>query len=635
MSETIAANAHAKEVYNVARWSAGYFDINTQGDCVARLPLNKEIKEVSFQSIIDAVNQQGLSLPVLLRFSNILHDRVENLYRAFEFAQKRHAYEGGYTAVYPIKVNQQRRVVEELLNTPNRVIGLEAGSKPELMAVLSLNNTRQHTLICNGYKDREYIRMALIAKALGHRIFIIIEKLSEVAFIVEESRKLGITPLLGLRIRLTTLGKGKWQNSGGLKSKFGFNAGLCLQVIKILEQNGLLKHLEMLHCHLGSQVANIADIENGMAEYASTYAQICQLGAPLKIADVGGGLGVDYEGTRSRSACSINYTFEKYANAIVEPMAATCQRHNLPHPEIITESGRAMVAHHAVLLTQVIDVESPVSDADGLNLDSPNPPHMIGSLIELVKNVDNDSPTECFNEGQSILDEVNRQYAKGQLSLQDKAWAESLFQAISQAVQKKLSMHQRRHRELLDKLNEQGAHKLFCNFSLFQSIPDAWAIQQVFPIMPMANMTDSIDCRAVVQDMTCDSDGRIDNYVDGDGVELSLPLPKASIQKHSVLGIFLVGAYQEILGDLHNLFGDTDSIHVEANETTGFTLSEPLLGDRVDSVLKAVNFEAQKLIRSYKLQLDNSILDNEQRRNYLDILNAGLTGYTYLEPEEV
>lgn len=623
----------ARNIYNVERWGEGYFDINEQGACVAKLPLGKELVEVPLKQVIQQLKNSGLSLPVLLRFSNILHDRVESLYQSFDFAKERHEYQGHYTAVYPIKVNQQRRVVEEILKTPNRAVGLEAGSKPELMAVLSLNHSKKHMVICNGYKDREYIRLALIGRALGHRIFIIVEKLSELNYILEESNKLGISPLLGLRIRLTTMGKGKWQNSGGAKSKFGLNAGQCLEAIEILKTHGFLSHLQLLHCHLGSQVANITDIEKAMLEYASTYVELSRLGAPLAVADVGGGLGVDYEGTRSRSACSINYSFEKYADVVVKHLHAACLQHNLAHPDIVTESGRAIVAHHAVLLTQVIDQEAPARTKPNLAASLETQPEIIRALRDLVVHQEKHAPIELHSLGQTLLDEANSLYANGQLSIENKALAEAIFQEICFNVQEKLSMHQRRHRELLDQLNEQRAYKLFCNFSLFQSIPDAWAIQQVFPIMPVEYLDHPATERAVIQDMTCDSDGRVDNYVDGDGVELSLPLPHVAIEKDLVLGIFLVGAYQEILGDLHNLFGDTDSVHVEALASGGFQLSEPLLGDRVDSVLKAVNFETQKLIRSYKQQMDNSILDSEQRRQFLDILNSGLTGYTYLEEE--
>lgn len=619
----------ARDLYNIAHWSDGYFDINSKGELVAKLKHVDPEKGIVFSSLVEKIQQAGLTLPVLVRFSNILQDRVNKLNQAFEKAKAQAQYQGEYIPVYPIKVNQQRRVVEQLLKAKEKV-GLEAGSKPELMAVMALSTKPDSVIVCNGYKDREYIRLALIGRLLGHRVFLIIEKLSEVNLILEESRRMGIEPLLGVRVRLSSIGKGKWQNTGGEKSKFGLTASQILELVSRLKEEKFDHTLQLLHFHLGSQIANLHDIKKGLEECARYYEQMHALGIPIRTVDVGGGLGVDYEGTQSRNDCSINYGVEEYAQSVVNALFQVCQKNNLNHPNIITESGRAFTAHHAVLITQVIDREN-LFQPHALSSPATDAPVALQSMWEIYKKIKEGPILESYYNAVGLLAEIHLSFNQGYIGIAEKGLAEDIYYAICHHVRGELLPHQRSHRALLDELNEKLSDKLFCNFSLFQSIPDAWAIGQIFPIMPLQGLLEKPTQRAILQDLTCDSDGRINAYVDGQGIESSLPLPPYHSDKTYCLGIFLVGAYQEILGDMHNLFGDTDSIHVELDSKGDYQLVEPLLGDRVDSVLRTVHFEPQQLMHSYKRQLENAPISPEDRRTYLDMLASGLIGYTYFE----
>lgn len=622
----------ARNVYNIKHWSDDYFDINTDGELVAKLKGKSGQTSVSFPDLVAAIKKEGLTLPVLVRFSGILHDRVHQLCSAFGKAKEKCQYQGKYTAVYPIKVNQHRRVVEQILNSGKENVGLEAGSKPELMAVMALSTRPNSVIICNGYKDREYIRLALIGRILGHRVYLIVEKYSELELILEESARMGVEPLLGVRIRLSSIGKGKWQNTGGEKSKFGLRASQVLTLLARLQQDKMQHTLQLIHCHLGSQIANLHDIKDGLEEFARYYEQFFRMGVDIRVVDVGGGLGIDYEGTQSRNDCSINYTIDEYAQVVIEAFEKVCQQNNINHPDIITESGRALTAHHAVLITQVIEKEN-LFQPDMLKAPMNTDNEVVQSLWELYQNIDQMHLIEGYHDSVVLLTKIHQAFSQGIVGIDQKALGEEIYYAICHRVREKLSPQNRSHRELLDELNEKLADKLFCNFSLFQSIPDAWAIGQIFPIMPLQGLLEKPTQRAVLQDLTCDSDGRIHSYVDGQGIESSLPLPPCHSGQSYCLGIFLVGAYQEILGDMHNLFGDTDSVHVELDEAGQFQLVESLLGDRVDSVLRTVHFEPHKLMHSYKQQLENAPISAEQRRSYLDMLASGLTGYTYLEEE--
>ena len=635
----------ARKTYNIRQWSAGYFDVNDAGHLCVRpsgvLSASEPVPELDLFELVKDVSST-LTLPFLLRFSDILHDRVATLCKAFTTAMQQENYQGRYTAVYPIKVNQQYSVIEHILANNQGGVGLEAGSKPELMAVMALHNRTDGIVVCNGYKDREYIRLALIGKRLGMQVYIVIEKLSELKLILEESQKLNIKPLLGVRVRLASIGAGKWQNTGGEKAKFGVTAAQLLSCVEQLREARLLECLQMLHFHLGSQLPNIRDIQNGLCECARYYVELHQLGAKISCVDVGGGLGVDYEGTCSRSFCSTNYTLEDYAQNVVHAFWKICVGHGLPHPDIVSESGRALTAHHAVLITNVIETNSVTnlrSAPNGQGPETSDPKVLQDSwrILQTLKDTPEKSAsgksvlTELYHDVQHHLSEAQRMYTNGELNLKQRAYAENIYFSCCHLIRDKLDPAAKQYRELLDELNDKLADKYFCNFSVFQSIPDVWAIEQVFPIMPIHRLNEQPTRRGVIEDITCDSDGRIDHYVDNEGIESSLPLHEKRDGEAYLLGMFLVGAYQEILGDMHNLFGDTDSIDVAINQDGSYQLSQAKVGDTVDSVLRYVHIDTKELLERYKVKLDTAMDDGQEKQVMLTELENGLHGYTYLK----
>jgi len=617
----------AHQTYALPHWSEGYFSINNDGNVVARV--GDSGHEICLPEVIEAVKKEHMSLPVLLRFPHILQHRVNSLLSAFDNACASFNYQGRYTAVYPIKVNQQRTVVEHLLQAAPARTGLEAGSKPELMAVLAYAHP-QSPIICNGYKDREYIRLALLAQYLGHRPYIVIEKLSETKLIIEECLQLGIRPQLGVRVRLSTMGTGKWQNTGGEKSKFGLLPIQVLELVSLLKNNQLLDCLQLLHCHLGSQIANIHDIQTGVREASRYVVELHRLGAPIKTVDIGGGLGIDYEGSRSRSVCSMNYSMQEYANTVVHVILEACDRDGIPHPDIVTESGRAMTAHHAVLVSNIIDCES-IPLQEQLLAPPADAPLVIQDLWKCWQNLTSNSLVESYHTASHDMQEANTLYVHGVLSLEQRAQAEQLYYGICDTLRYKLKPQTRSHRELIDELSEKLADKYFLNASIFQSLPDVWAIDQIFPIMPLHRLLEKPDRRATLQDLTCDSDGAINLYVDEDSIESNMAVHKINNNEDYLIGIFLVGAYQEILGDMHNLFGDTHSVDVEINEKGQWHLSEAEFGDQVDDVLRIVHFDTDNLMLRYKQKLKTCKPDPEIEQHILDALQQGLTGYTYFE----
>jgi len=579
-----------------------------------------------------------LRLPILIRFRDILHDRVNKLCHAFNQVSEELSYNGHYQVVYPVKVNQQRRVAEELLNAQfayrQDQIGFEAGSKSELMAILALTSHSENkafTIICNGYKDREYIRLALLGQKLGHRVFIVVEKSSELSLILEEAKKLKLKPKIGLRARLASIGKGKWQNAGGEKSKFGLSANQIMLMVQKLKDAKALDTLQLLHFHLGSQIANIRDIQKGLQECAQFYQQLRYLGVPISTVDIGGGLGIDYEGTRSRTPCSMNYGLAEYAYSVVLSFQEICQHHHLPHPEIISESGRALTAHHAVLVARVIESETP----SGLGI-LPSPDEQSHRMLQnlwadhqaLYLANSKRSIIEIYHDAVHAIDEVQNLFSHGDLSLSDRAQAEQIYMATCRLIRQFLRQENRVHRKIMDNLNEKLADKLFVNFSLFQSLPDIWGIDQIFPILPLDRIDHSHERRVIIQDITCDSDGRIDHYVTESGLETTLPLPNADGSVD--LGFFLVGAYQEILGDMHNLFGDTDSVDVAITTEGQIIVDHPAFGDNVEKVLKYVNYSPEWLRESYQAQLERTLLSREEKNTILDELFHSLNSYTYL-----
>jgi arginine decarboxylase len=618
----------AVQNYGIARWGDGYFEIGPNGHLMAR-PSPSSPATVDLYQVAQEVRSAGLSWPVLVRFTDILRDRVAALRGAFARACTELEYPGSYTAVYPIKVNQQRTVVEHVLAGGNGGVGLEAGSKPELIAVLAMSRP-DGVVVCNGYKDREYIRLALIGRALGHRVYIVVEKPSEVELVLAESADLGVEPLLGVRIRLSSSAAGKWQNSGGEKAKFGLSATQVLDLLARLRAAGRLECLRLLHSHIGSQIPNLRDIRRGVGEVSRLFQEMRRLGAAIDVVDVGGGLGIDYEGTGSRHYCSINYTIDDYAREVVKAISRACEEDDLPRPAIFTESGRALTAHHAVLITNVIDREpAPVGIRDSQAAD--DAPEALHALAELIREADSAPPLELYQEARHGLDEAHDLFERGEITLEERALGEQMYFAICHRLRPRLLSTSRRQRDLLDALNEQLAERVFCNFSLFQSLPDVWAIDQVFPVVPLHRLDEPPEVSGVLHDLTCDSDGCINQYVDQDGVEATLPLHAPRPGEDYLIGIFLVGAYQEILGDLHNLFGDTDAVDLELDADGGYRLSQPERGDSIEEMLRYVHFDPDQMLQSFRDKLRRAGIAARTADEFYGELKAGLYGYTYLE----
>ena len=621
----------ARETYHLSHWGNGYIDIDTQGHVIVRPAGDRRDEIIDLHALTQDLQDRGLSTPVLARFTDILHHRVDMLYEAFSRAMRQHDYQADYTAAYPLKVNQQRSVVEEILKRGDVQVGLEAGSKPELLAVLALAGASGGLIICNGYKDREYIRLALIGRLLGKRIYIVIEKLCELEMVLEVSRELNVSPLIGVRVRLASLGKGKWQNTGGEKSKFGFSTAQLLQLTSRLQALNMLDAMQLLHVHLGSQIANIRDIQRGMREAARCYAELRRLGMNIDCVDVGGGLGVDYEGSRSRSFCSTNYSIDEYANNVVHSLWEICAEQALPHPAIVTEAGRAMTAHHAVLISNVIDVEQVSAPAVEMKLPE-DASQVIRDLYQVLQDLPKCSLVESFHDAGYFLALSQDMYLHGLLSLEQRALTERLYYSICRRLHPLLKPSKHAHREVLDELHEKLADKYFCNFSIFQSLPDVWAIDQIFPVLPLQRLDEHPGRRVVIADITCDSDGRMDQYVAGEGIATTLPLHALNPGEDYLLGFFLVGAYQEILGDMHNLFGDTHAVNVALCDG-GYQLVQTQQGDRIADVLRTVHYDPNELMDFLQGKIQLAELDEGQRRICQETLRAGLQAYTYLKKD--
>ncbi len=618
----------ARRLYSVPHWSEGYFDIDAAGRVLVQ-PHGPDGPKLVLPELVERALADGMKAPLLLRFSDILTDRLGRLQRAFAQAMAEHGYGGGYTSIYPIKVNQHRGVAGVLAQASDADgFGLEAGSKPELMAVLALSRPGA-LVICNGYKDREYIRLALIGRRCGLNVFIVVEKASELKLIIEESRALGIEPGLGVRLRLATLGAGKWQNSGGEKAKFGLSPRQLLDLVGELKQAGLAHCLQLLHFHMGSQISNVRDIAGGVREATRYFVEACKLGCDIRYMDAGGGLGVDYEGTRSRSFCSINYGVEQYAATIVQPIAEACAEHGLPAPRILTESGRAMTAHHAVLIANVSEVEFAATGA--VPPPRADEPAVVRHIRELHDELDSRPPLELFHEAQYHIGEGQTMFALGQLSLADRALLDDLYFALMHGVRARLRAEERSHRPIIDELDARQVDKYFVNFSVFESVPDVWAIEQVFPIMPIARLDQRPERRGIVADLTCDSDGQIDHYVDNGEIDTALPLHAPRPGENYRIGLFMVGAYQDTLGDIHNLFGDTSAVNVRLEADGGCSFERSRLGDTSDVLLDYVGYDLAQLRAAYRALVDRAALPAEQAERLAAALEAGLTGYTYLE----
>jgi arginine decarboxylase len=626
----------ARVLYNVEGWGAGFFDINEHGHVIVRPDKERPERVIDLFEITNDLEEQGIALPVLLRFSDILRSRIESLTTRFEQAAEEFGYSGGYTTVYPIKVNQQRHVVEEIVEFGKaHRVGLECGSKPELQAILGLAENTDHMIICNGYKDEEFMRLALMGQKLGHQVYIVIEQLSEIDVLLQVADEMGVTPTAGVRIKLASRGFGRWKESGGEKSKFGLNSAQLMQAIEKLRAAGRLDILKLIHFHLGSQITDIRFIKLGLTELTRFYVELRNLGLDVTHVDVGGGLGVDYDGTNSTSDASVNYSLQEYANDVVYTLAEACREHEIPMPHIISESGRALTAHHALLLIKVIDVES---QSDRPMPDLGDDEHQL--LREMLadyrdasrKNVSKRRIREIFHDLTFDKERAQEMFNSGVFSLRERALAEQIYFATVNVLSKYIDRHRDDFDDIVADLDATLVDRYFCNFSLFQSLPDSWAIDQLFPIMPIHRLDEEPIRRGTIQDVTCDSDGKIDRFVGDKSGNPSLELHEFRDGEPYMLGVFLTGAYQEILGDLHNLFGDTNAVHIRLAQTSGYEVTDLVHGDTVTEVLNYVQFRASDLLQTFRRKVAAAKHISRQEANtFIADYVAGLEGYTYLE----
>jgi arginine decarboxylase len=611
-------------------WGQGYFRINEAGHVTVHPDGNPKRGLDLFQLAMD-LNAQGVGLPLLLRFSDILRSRIQALAGQFESAIKEFGYEGSYTTVYPVKVNQQRHVVQEIVEfgTPHGA-GLECGSKPELMAVLGLNESTNHLIVCNGYKDEEFMRLALMGQKLGHNVMIVLEQLNELEVLLRVAEDMDVDPTVGVRIKLASEGSGRWAKSGGEKSKFGLGAIELVKLLDRLTAAGRQDILRLVHFHLGSQIPDIRVIKAALEEIGRYYAELRGMGFHrLEYVDVGGGLGVDYDGSRSTRSASVNYSLREYANDVVYTLGSVCRSEELPMPHIISESGRALTAHHSLLLVNVIDVESLTEPAPPKLRDDPH-----ALLVDMAENLESfaaDRVQEVFHDVVFARERAQEYFASGLFSLRDKADAEKLYLCTLNAIAGAIADDKAAYPEIATHIESVLVDRYFCNFSVFQSLPDNWAIDQIFPIMPIHRLNEPPSRRGTLQDITCDSDGVIDRFTGGRKGKPSLELHPVIEEEPYILGIFLTGAYQEILGDLHNLFGDTNAVHVRLTEH-GYEVTDLVHGDTVTEVLNYVQFHASDLLATFRRKVGKARdLSRQEANSFIADYVAGLEGYTYLE----
>ena len=623
--------ADATELYEIERWGKGYFTIGENGQVQVH-PTKDPKRSIDLKQLVDDLERRGINLPTLVRFSDILADRLHDIYEAFQGAITQHEYSGSYFCVYPIKVNQQRQVVEEVLDFGRQYqFGLEAGSKPELLAVVAMASN-ETPIICNGFKDAEFIEMAMLAQKIGRRIIPVVEKYSELDLILEYAEKVGVRPTIGMRVKLAARGGGRWQSSGGYRSKFGLTVGEILRGLEELKTRGMEDCFQLLHFHLGSQIPNIRIVKGALNEAARVYVELVKAGAGLRYVDVGGGLGIDYDGSQTDFESSVNYTLQEYANDVVYHLQTVCDEAKVPHPTIVSESGRAIVAYHSVLVFNVLDVsglgEEVVSTAVTPEMEQP-----LTDLKETYDGLSSRNALESYHDAQQALDMAMNLFSGGYLPLEQRSLAENLYWAICLKLQR-LVQAMGEVPEDLQSLDESLSDTYFCNFSLFQSIPDSWAIKQLFPIMPIHRLLERPTRHGVLGDITCDSDGKVDQFIDRRDVKGTLPLHTLNGTPYC-LGVFLVGAYQEILGDLHNLLGDTHAVHVSLDENDAVVLDAVIKGDTVREVLSYVEFDTAALMAKLRADVETAVragrFDVEESGRLLRFYEEGLDGYTYLE----
>ncbi len=629
----------ARALYNIRRWGAKYFDINEAGHVVAR-PLQDAGVAVDLTDVTEEAKARGLKFPLLIRFQDILRHRVESLNQAFRSAIKEYNYQGRYRGVFPIKVNQLREVVEEILDAGKSYeFGLEVGSKPELFAGLALQNQMGCLIICNGYKDAEFVKMAMLGIKLGKTVIMVVEKLEELRQIISISKQLGVEPLIGIRARLLSKGAGRWAESGGENAKFGLSTAEILEAAEMLKAENLAHCFKLLHFHIGSQVPDILTVKKAVQEAARFYAKLHKMGFPISYLDVGGGLGVDYDGSRSAFDSSTNYSLQEYTNDVVFYIADVCNAEHVPHPDIISESGRAIVAHHSVLIVEVFGAIEKIRPGEFLKYGD-HEHALVQELLEIKQNLPKLNTLEAYHDALERRDDAQHMFTLGVLDLPDKAKIEDLYWQISRAVvehYKGQPYAPEEIRLLEDSLGDQ----YLCNFSVFQSLLDHWALDQLFPIMPITRLNERPTREGTLVDITCDSDGQVNKFIDFRDVRDTLPLHQLNSNGNGLpepyyIGFFLMGAYQDIMGDLHNLFGRVNEVHVflEPDEPTGYYIEEIIEGNTIIQSLAAVQYDENELKRQMKAQIDEAIKSDRMKPSeamrLLDDYERGLKAYTYL-----
>ena len=622
------------ELYNITGWGLKYFSINDKGH-VAVTP-REGYAQVDLKEVMDELQVRDIAAPVLLRFPDILDNRVEKISRCFKQAAQDYDYQAKNYIIYPIKVNQIREVVEEIVSHGKKFnIGLEAGSKPELHAVLATNIAENALIICNGYKDENYVELALLAQKMGRNIFLVVEKLNELKIIARIAKRLQITPNVGIRIKISSSGSGKWEESGGDQSKYGLNSSELLEAVDFLEKNKMTESLRLIHFHIGSQITKIRRIKNALREAVQFYVQLTKMGFNIDFVDIGGGLGVDYDGTRSSSSeSSMNYSIQEYANDAVSALVDVCVKNELKQPNIITESGRSLSAHHSVLVFEALESTSLPSWNDREEV--PDGDHELArELYGIWDKLDEQNLFESWHDALQIREEALDLFSLGMLDLRTRAQIEKLFWSVAREVSE-IASTMKHPPEELRKVSKMIPDKYFCNFSLFQSLPDTWAIDQVFPIMPISRLDEKPSRSATIQDMTCDSDGKIAHFITDSGMSSALPVHPLKPGEPYYIGVFLVGAYQEILGDMHNLFGDTNAVHIDVYKDR-YEIDQIIDGETVAEVLDYVQFNPKKLVRNVETWVTASMkagrITPEEGREFLSNYRSGLYGYTYLEKD--
>jgi len=620
------------ELYNIAGWGINYFSINDKGHVV--VTPRKDGVEIDLRELVDELQLRDVSSPMLIRFPDILDNRIEKMANCFKIASDEYGYKAQNFIIYPIKVNQMRPVVEEIVNHGKKFnIGLEAGSKPELHAVIAINTDSDSLIICNGYKDEDYIELALLAQKMGKRIFLVVEKLNELKLIASISKRLKIKPNIGIRIKLASSGSGKWEDSGGDASKFGLTSSELIEALDFLERNKMKNCLRLVHFHIGSQVTMIRRIKNALREASQFYYQLYKQGFAVEFVDIGGGLGVDYDGTRSsNSESSVNYSIQEYVNDSISTMADVCNKHGIPHPNIITESGRSLTAHHSVLIFDVLETTTlPTWQEDEEIKEGDH--EFVRELYSIWDTLNLPRMLESWHDAQQIREEALDMFSLGILDLKTRAQIERLFWSIAREIHQ-MTSETKHIPEDFRQLPRLLSDKYFCNFSLFQSLPDSWAIDQIFPIMPIQRLDEKPERSATLQDITCDSDGKIDNFISTRNFSYYLPVHSIKSRDTYYIGVFLVGAYQEILGDLHNLFGDTNAVHVSVTDD-GYEIDQVIDGETVAEVLDYVQYDAKKMVRTVETWVTSSvksgIISAGEGKEFLSNYRSGLYGYTYLE----